>query len=638
MNKRLIKRIKLIAIAFITTLALYAPNEVICLNQSMLNLVNNYNDISLFFKRFEFAFKNAFGFIPFCLFVVMIYFYGSVQNKEKSKRAQILSLVLSIILSLIVIVCQSFMLYYGLSLVINDGFQVFISIIKLIGFSALLYHLFVLLFLYLDRFTNHNNHESNNDSAHNDNSTTNTKTSLFSKFLSHPVLYTFLIMMFFFIPYIIFFFPSGLNMDSYWQINQFYGNKLWTSHHPIFSTLYYGLFMKLGLALGNANLGLFIPSVLQVIVSSLFVAYITNELYKIVKKPYVFFIPLAYFCLVPVWAMHFYTEVKDIPFSIGFMGLVYYLIKNVLDREHSLQKKDYVIFTLCIITMLLFRHNGMHTIILTVPFILLINGNTSGKILSSICVCSIIFVTILISLLAHAFNIPKGSVSEVLSLPLQQTAAYIYEYSDELTDEEKEVIGKIYEINKVKENYHYETVDDSKIYFKDASSDEVKDYLFIWFKMFFKHPKCYIFATINSTYGYFYPDKTEYKDGIALYEFGYIEGIDNGMFNVHRIDSFHDASDVLEQYAYATRTTPIGIIYSCGTYFFFLVIITAIFIYFKKYKELLPIIPLYTIVITTFLSPVNAYVRYVIPIMICVPFVIIYSLCILKNKEPKNST
>ena len=147
MNKKLTKKIILVIIAFITTLAIYGSSEVVCLNPSMLNLVNNYNSISLFFKRFEFAFKDAFGIIPLCVFLVIVYFYNSVQSKDKSKRVFYFSLSLAVLLSIVLLVCQSFMLYYGLSLIVNDGFQLFISIIKFIGFTALFYHLIVLLFL-----------------------------------------------------------------------------------------------------------------------------------------------------------------------------------------------------------------------------------------------------------------------------------------------------------------------------------------------------------------------------------------------------------------------------------------------------------------------------------------------------------
>lgn len=37
------------------------------------------------------------------------------------------------------------------------------------------------------------------------------------------------------------------------------------------------------------------------------------------------------------------------------------------------------------------------------------------------------------------YNIQNGSIREALSLPFQQTARYIVEYGDEVTDEEKKL-------------------------------------------------------------------------------------------------------------------------------------------------------------------------------------------------------
>ena len=634
MKRKKLKNFIDVILAFITTLSIFEVNEIVVLNPTIINFINNIRPLGLFFKKIEFSFEDAFGIIPFFIFIVLIYFYSTVRNSNK--RTILFSIVLGAFLTTVLVIGQSFMLYYGTALITYDSFQLFISLVRFVGYFALIYHLLVLLFSKLQsddtNIDNNSNDDINKPKEHKKKGKVSLLFSkLFDFFKSHPIVYLFIIMLLFYLPYIINFYPGGLNMDSYYQINQFFRNVEWTSHHPIVATIYYGLFMKLALLLNNVNLGIFLPCLLQVITAIVIISRITYYLYQKTNKLYVYLIVIFFFCLLPVWGMHFYTEVKDIPFSFGVLGLVFILIKSI--KENELHKRDYIILFLSLMLMLLFRHNGLHTIILTIPFVALILRGHMRKIVIAICVSSIIISSIITNVLAAALNIPKGSKKEVLSVPLQQTANYIYEYSNELTEDEINAISKVYDIEQVKSHFEYETVDNVKYYYKDPTNEELRDYLFTWFKMFFKHPKCYVFATINSTYGYVLPDKKEYKDGIALFEFGYIENIDNGMFDIHRIKDFYDSGDTIQKYSYATRSTPIGILYSCGTYFFILVVFTAIFVYCKKIRELLPLVPLYTIFLTTILSPVNAYVRYVIPIMICIPFLLIYMIDIVNKSN-----
>ena len=66
----------------------------------------------------------------------------------------------------------------------------------------------------------------------------------------------------------------------------------------------------------------------------------------------------------------------------------------------------------------------------------------------------------------------------------------------------------------------------------------------------------------------------------------------------------------------------IGLLFSCGLYNWILIGLTLIMIYFKKIREIILLIPLYTILFVCIASPVNSYVRYMLPIMLSLPFVL----------------
>ena len=215
-------------------------------------------------------------------------------------------------------------------------------------------------------------------------------------------------------------------------------------------------------------------------------------------------------------------------------------------------------------------------------------------------------------------KISKGSVREVLAIPLQQTARYIMTY--DLTQEEKEDIEKLINIEDFKANYNPESIDIVKQNFKvNCSKEDLKNYFIRWWKMLLKHPGVYISATLNSTYGYFYPDRKEFKDGLAQFEIDTFNGnkmnLDIHLNNVKQRNG-------IESFINMIRNLPfVGLFFSCGFYSWLIIIITLVLIYYRKYKEIIPLVSMYIIILVCVASPVNAYLRYMLPIIISMPFI-----------------
>ncbi|MCR5186508.1 MAG: DUF6020 family protein [Clostridia bacterium] len=616
-NKNLIKNVGIIVLSLITVLSFCCSNEVISMVPSIMNYQNNVIFLNYVFIKFEYAFQNAFGIIPFILTIVFSYFYYETNKKEVEKKAKRYSLIISILFSLTMLIGNSLMQRNDMSLVIYDTFQVLISVIKLIGYGAILYYLFIYLFYILDNKSIHVGKPNQEN----------------GKFDKHPVVYTMIMILVLYIPYIVFFFPGSMNLDSLFQINQFYGTAEWNTQHPIISTIVYGAFMKIGTMLKNPNLGLFIPNILQLILCVTIISNMINYFYHLTNNKRIRACLILFFGLVPVWPINFYTEVKDIPFSIAILGMMFLLMKSFLSKE-NLEKKDYILWTLSLLVTLFFRHNGMHTIILSIPFIwLMIKNNKEKKAIILICIIAVVFSYTMNMILMSCLHISKGSKKEVLSVPLQQTASYVYFRNNELTKDEIETIDKIIEIDKVIENYDPETIDYVKAYYKEPSNEELMEYFKVWFKMFFKHPDTYILATLNMNFGYIYPEWKEYRDGIALYEITYSDTLDKNDLDLHYLDIFKNQRNTLEDLAYGSRSLPFGLIYSCGTYFWLLIMATIILWYYGKRREILPLIPLYTIILATLVSPINAYVRYFVPLMVCMPFIVCYTILTIFKKQ-----
>ena len=91
--------------------------------------------------------------------------------------------------------------------------------------------------------------------------------------------------------------------------------------------------------------------------------------------------------------------------------------------------------------------------------------------------------------------------SEAMSIPFQQTARYVCEYEDEVTEYERQVLDDVLNFEGMK-SYQPNISDPIKILYRGG---DLTDYMKIWVQMFFKHPGCYVAAFVNKGYGYLAP-------------------------------------------------------------------------------------------------------------------------------------
>ena len=620
MNKKISKILYIVLISLLTTLAFFSANEVATI--ALKSEAVTFKGLSEFIYKLDYGFRGSFGINSSVVFILLMFFYSKIIKEiETNKRMKIFSGIIAVIFAIITIVGASFLYYHDFSLISYDMVQKVISLVKFVGYYCIYYYLMIFIINYIDK---------NKEKIMVKKELSGKLNTLYNK---KPFLFTAIIILICWLPCIIVFYPGLMNADSLNEINQLYKIKGWSSHHPVVPTIYYGLIMKLGVAISDGTFGLFLSNIIQIIVGILTITTIINYIYSKTKNGVLRWILVLFFGLFPVWALHFYTEVKDMPYTIGLMLFIYSLMKTFISKEDKVKISNIIVLVIGLLLALLFRHNGLHIVLLTIPFMFFMMKGKTRKVFLITTITCVIFSVLLTKIITVTFGIRPGSKSEMLSIPLQQITYYLIEHQDELSEEELGIIKKVILIDEAKEIYEYESVDNVKTKYLDPTNDELKEFFLLSIKLFFSHPDTYMIATINSNYGYFYPNRIEYKDGIVLYKFGYDKALDKSDLNIERPEALRPARELFERVAYALRSTPFGILYSCGTYTLLLFAITIILMYYKKYKEILPLIPLYGVLFIAMISPVNAYVRYIIPIKIMMIFIICYLLIILNNKK-----
>ena len=543
------------------------------------------------------------------------------------KRKNVVTMILSFIFTIFLTIGSSFIISDSLDAVIKHPIiTMLMMVISFIILNAIITFLF-------NKLDNYEVKEKKNDK----------KTGFISKMIDkHPFWFSLIVILLFWLIYIIAFYPAIMSPDPSFQILQFFGidNKystyvnlidksvIITNHHPVIHTLLIGSCVKLGVSIFNStNAGLFIYSIIQTLILASTLSYTIKFLKEINVSVNVRKAVLLIYALVPVFPLYAMSPVKDVIF--GCLIILYIIsIYKFIKLKNKINVKTMIKEIILMILITLFRNNGIHIIILSFPFLLLLGRKNLMKYL-------IIFIVVVLSyftydkvILPH-FKITPGSVREMLSIPFQQTARYVIKNDDKIPKKDKKAIDKILDYDTLKKRYDPEKADDVKNKFnKDATDRDLKNYFIVWFKELKDDPKTYVEATLNNTYGYFYPFKTNW----------YIYVNENKTINNYGFDYHFNDLNVLRSALIAFGLVfpyiPfLGLIVNIGFNTWILLFMMAYLIYRKKYKEIIYLIPSIIVLLVCFASPVNTYFRYALPNVFAIPTMLLIFLSIRKEES-----
>lgn len=548
--------------------------------------------------------------------LLLLYFiYKFIKNSTIIHQKKSIK-VLSLILAFFMIFGNSFMLVSSTLLVFKNIGYFIISLLMYIGY----YNLFLIIISYIFRFIDKNNYDEVGNKKNN---------KIISLFKKHPFLFSVVFIIICWLPYIISFYPIILSPDPSYQIKQFFGirtkyadysiliddNVVITNHHPVTHTVLLGGCLKLGELMGNDNLGLFFYSIIQITFLVTTLAFSIYYMQKMnLKTKYLFGVLLLY-ALVPMFPLYAMSGVKDVIFgTLIFLYLIF--LHNYIKVKGDYKWWQYILIILLLILICLFRNNGIHTLILSLPFLLFVVRKKWKEILI-VMICVFGFYGVFDKIVLPYFKITPGSIRETLSVPFQQTARLVKYHSDDLTSEEIEVIDKILGYDDLAERYNPELSDPVKNeYNKYATNEDLKEYFKVWFSGLIKHPGTYIEATMNNTYGYFYPEKTnwyvyyKYDDRIVEDGFSY------------SYNSLGTLRNVLSNYAVCFPYIPvIGLISNIGFNVWIILVLLTYAIYKKLYKNIVILSPVLALILVCILGPANTYFRYALPFIFAIPFI-----------------
>jgi hypothetical protein len=314
-------------------------------------------------------------------------------------------------------------------------------------------------------------------------------------------------------------YPGGMCADSWCQAGMYfhvvrpdYGLYEFTSHHPPAHTVLFSSIIALGQKLGSANGGLFAVIIVQSVIHSVTFGYLIHTLKTLGAPRFLRILLLVVIMFSPFYVTLYPMVIKDNMYSWALVLFVIELTYMLhLGRDYWQSPRHIALLALSILMTILMRNNGIYVIYPMAALLVIIaivkyrRSRTLAKIVLAIFV-PIIAANLVQSALFSYYDIQKGSIREALSLPIQQTARYVLERGDEVTDEEKAAISAVLDYDNMAADYYPMESDPVKdAWNPEATTSDLINYLKTWAKMGVKHPFVYIKATLNQNYPLFYP-------------------------------------------------------------------------------------------------------------------------------------
>ncbi len=328
------------------------------------------------------------------------------------------------------------------------------------------------------------------------------------------------IMGLFWLPWFIANFPGSTYWDTYYQMYQVYpenhpiaiipwSDVYWKTltdawlvdHHPVLTTMIYGAFGWVSDQLtGNWMAGVFAFVCIQGIAYLLVFTGACAYMRRIGCPLIAVFATYVFFTIMPFVSTWSLCMVKDSLFAIFFIGYFMGLFETVRTRGAFLGRpRNLVLFCLCALMLCLTKKTGLFIVIPAAVFLAIkLRGKGRTKVWESLApaLVSVAIAGIILPLAVFpALNIIPGGKQEVLGPLFQQTARYVADHGDEVTDEEREAIAKVLDYDRLAEDYQFDFEDAVKYrYNLDATNEDIANYLQVYAQQGWKHPDSYAAA------------------------------------------------------------------------------------------------------------------------------------------------
>lgn len=344
-------------------------------------------------------------------------------------------------------------------------------------------------------------------------------------------------------PYILTLAPGSVLEDSLNSVAQILDPAVpLNNHHPVMYTFFVGVFLRIGLLMGNINIGVFLYSLVQTAVMIVTASYVVVIIYRKRLPRWTMIVTMGWYMFMPFFPDYAVIMWKDPIFSCALLWICFLLLELVDDREKVCKRGWLIRFAAAGVVAAFFRNNGIYVVVLAMLAVLIL----CRKQVIRFCIMALALLAVYYGVTGIIYERAgiQTEFVESVGIPLQQMAAVIVN-DGEFSDKDEEFLYRLLPEEEWKNSYTPCLVDTIKWnpQFDAEFLEENKGEFFrVWFsgltQNFCEYVKAYGMETlgfwmpgIQNDYGYI--DTYISENGYGIYEVDIIQrftGISFGDF------------------------------------------------------------------------------------------------------------
>lgn len=288
-------------------------------------------------------------------------------------------------------------------------------------------------------------------------------------------------------------------------------------------------------------------------------------------------------------------------------------------RKTELDVRGLAMLAVAGIALCLSRHNGVYVIALTMLLLIASMPRSARVRIAGACLVPLLMFVLVSRLAYPAMGVNPSGKQEALGALFQQTARYVKEVPGDVTEEERAAISAVLDYDSLPALYYGSRSDAVKATYTGAD-EALGAYFKAWAQMGLRHPGVYADAFLNGCYGYFYADEswTHNTWDYRLYNYGSVPGIEDD-FSVAYVFG-EDVRGAFIAFCNWWQNVPLlGLTGHCGLYTWALLATAGYAVRTTRWKTLFVLVPGLVLLLICCVSPVNGYLRYMLPIMAALP-------------------
>lgn len=415
-------------------------------------------------------------------------------------------------------------------------------------------------------------------------------------------------------------YPGVLTKDSLSTIGQILGIYEYNNVMPYWHTKLVEVFFRLGMALtGDINGAVATFHVAQILLMAGCFSYGVMTVYQLGVPRWNLLLFFAFYCLMPYHIAYSVTLWKDVPFA-GALLLMLVALYRVM---HNLGTKPWVDQLLMIVGAVgfsLLRTNGWYVLLATVVIMAFVRRGGSCVLMKRM-ILVLLATWVMLNPLLDSLGVKGMDMTEAFAVPMQQIARIVSQ-GRELTEEQNQVLGEIFDLEKMAQLYDPNSVDPVKFKTfrygkKSAIQQDPWRYIRVYLEIGAQYPGEYLKAWVEETKGF--------------WNAGYSYMVYDNCCEGEELGIARRTPNSIAQKCYGLlfrvweKATSFQFTASIGLFVWVLLVLFVVAC-LKGWEEKILFLPVLVIIEGLWLgTPVFAEFRYAYPIILAVPF--LFEVC-----------